>query len=105
MSRSVGGDEIQIFSPDVVARAAATPVGALEADDLMGETPRSKKPGYAEPSEQTPNQKVDDIVRKHGTNLRATLHDKLKQVVATFSELTSWTTMLEELSVERWCWT
>ena len=63
MSRSVGGDEIQIFSPDVVARAAATPVGALEADDLMGETPRSKKPGYAEPSEQTPNQKADDVVR------------------------------------------
>ena len=63
MSRSVGGDEIQIFSPVVVARVAATPVGALEADNLMGETPRGKKPQYAEPSEQTPNQKADDIVR------------------------------------------
>ena len=39
MSLSVGGNVLQRFSVDVVARAAAILVGALEADDLMGETP------------------------------------------------------------------
>ena len=51
MSHSVGGDVLQSFSLDVVARAAAILVGALEADDLMGETPKGKKP-----SELTPDQ-------------------------------------------------
>ena len=57
MSRSVGGDVTHVFSPGVGARAAVIPVGALEADDLMGETPTRKKPRYAEPPEQTPDQK------------------------------------------------
>ena len=41
-----------------MARAAAIPVGALEAGDLVGETPRGKKARYAEPAEQTPDQKA-----------------------------------------------
>ena len=34
-AQSVGGDEISVFSPVGMARAAAIPVGALEAGDLM----------------------------------------------------------------------
>ena len=48
-------DVLQSFSLDVVARAAAILVGALEADDLMSET-RGKKLRCAEPSELTPDQ-------------------------------------------------
>ena len=55
MSQSVGGDVLQSFSLDVVARAAAILVGALEADDLMCAT-RGKKLRCAEPSELTPDQ-------------------------------------------------
>ena len=51
-AQSVGGDEISVLSPVGVARAAAILVGALEAGDLMGETPRGKKARYAEPTEQ-----------------------------------------------------
>ena len=36
------GQEISVFSPVGMARAAAIPVGALEAGDLMGETPRTE---------------------------------------------------------------
>ena len=63
-ARSVGGEEIQVFSPVGVARAAAIPVGVLEAGDLLGETPRGKKAKHAEPAEQTPDQKAEEIVRK-----------------------------------------
>ena len=63
-AHSVGGDEISVFSPVGMARAAAIPVGALEAGDLMGETPRGKKARYAEPAEQTPDQKAEEIVKK-----------------------------------------
>ena len=56
--RSVGGEETQVFSPVRMARAAAIPVGALEAGDSLGETPRGKKARYAEPAEQTPDQKA-----------------------------------------------
>ena len=48
--RSVGGEEIQGFSPVRMARAAAIPKGALEAGDVMGETPRGKKAIYVEPA-------------------------------------------------------
>ena len=58
-AKSVGGDEISVFSPVGVARAAAIPVGALEAGDLMGETPRGNKARYAEPAEQMPDQKAE----------------------------------------------
>ena len=63
-AESVGGDEISVFSPVGMARAAAIPVGALEAGDLMGETPRGKKARYAEPAEQTPDHKAEEIVKK-----------------------------------------
>ena len=56
--RNVGGEEIQVFSPVGMARAAAIPVGALEAGDLVRETLRGKKARYAEPAEQTPDQKA-----------------------------------------------
>ena len=39
-AQGVGGDKISVFSPVGMARAAAIPVGALEAGDLKGETPR-----------------------------------------------------------------
>ena len=80
MSRSVGGDVTHVFSPDVGARAAVIPVGASEADDLMGETSTRKKPRYAEPPEQTPHQKAKDTVRKAlGTNPKGTLQNFLKK--------------------------
>ena len=56
MSQSVGGELAVMFSRvslDVVARAAAILVGALEADDLMCETPRGKKLSSAENLEQS----------------------------------------------------
>ena len=57
-------------------RAVAIPVGALKTDDLMGEAPRVKKPGYAVPSKQTPDLKAEDIAKKAlGTNPESTLHD------------------------------
>ena len=56
MSQNVGGDVLQIFSLDVEPRAAAILVGALEADDLMCETPRGKKLSFAEALELTPDQ-------------------------------------------------
>ena len=42
-AQSVGGDEISVFSPVGMARAAAIPVGAMEDGNLMGETPRWKE--------------------------------------------------------------
>ena len=76
MSQSAGGDAIHMFSPGVVARAVAIPVGALKTDDLMGEAPRVKKLGYAVPSKQTPDLKAEDIAKKAlGTNPESTLHD------------------------------
>ena len=53
--RSVG---VEVFSPVGMSRAATIPVGALEAEDLIGETPRWQKARDAEPAEQTPNGKV-----------------------------------------------
>ena len=63
-AQSVGGDEISVFIPLGVARAAI-PVGALEAGDLMGETPKGKKARCGEPAEQTPDQKAEEIVKKN----------------------------------------
>ena len=65
-----------IISPDAEARAADKPVGALEAGDLMGETPRGKKSRYAESSEQTPDHKAEDIVRE--SFWHESLHDTSK---------------------------
>ena len=89
-AQSVGGDEISVFSPAGMARAAAIPVGALEAGDLMGETPRGKKARYAEPAEQTPDQKAEEIVEKTlGSNLEKTMLEDLKKVVSKFFKLTN----------------
>ena len=41
-ARSVGGDEVDVFSPVGMARAAIS-VGALDAGDLMGETSEGKE--------------------------------------------------------------
>ena len=59
--RSVG---VEVFSPVGMARAATIPVGALEAGHWMGETPRGQKARDAEPAEQTPDQKAEEIVKK-----------------------------------------
>ena len=56
-ARSVRGEEIQVFSPVRMTRAATIPVGAWEAGDLMGETPRRQEARDAEPAEQTSDQK------------------------------------------------
>ena len=73
-----------------LALAAAIPVGALEAGDLIGETPRRKKARYAEPAEQTPDQKAEEIVRKTlGSNLEKTMLTNLKRVVSEFFKLTN----------------
>ena len=88
-AQSVGGDEISVFSPVGMARAAAIPVGALEAGDLMGETPRGKKARYAEPAEQTPDQKAEEIVKKTlGSKLEKTMLEDLNRVVSKFFKLT-----------------
>ena len=55
-----------------MARVAAILVGALEADDLIGDTPRRKMPRYAELSEQTPDQEAQDIARS--AKLESTFH-------------------------------
>ena len=58
-------------------------MGALEAGGLMGETPRGKKACYAEPAEQTPDQKAEEIVKKTlGSNLEKTMLEDLKRVVS-----------------------
>ena len=89
-AQSVGGDEISVFSPVGMARAAAIPVGALEAGDLMGETPRGNKARYAEPAEQMPDQKAGEIVKKTlGSNLEKTMLEDLKRVVSKFFKLTN----------------
>ena len=84
-AQSVGGDEIGDFSPAGMARAAAVPVEALEAGDLVGETPRGKKARYAEPAERTPDQKAEEIVKKTlRSNLEQTMLEDLKRVVSKF---------------------
>ena len=84
-AQSVGGDEIGVFSPAGMARAAAVPVEALEAGDLVGETPRGKKARYAEPAERTPDQKAEEIVKKTlGSYLEKTMLEDLKRVVSKF---------------------
>ena len=68
-----------------MARAAAVPVEALEAGDLMGETPRGKNARYAEPVERTPDQKAEEIVKKTlGSNLEKTMLEDLQRVVSRF---------------------
>ena len=54
VSMSVQSVGVEVFSPVGVTRAATIPVGALEAGDLMGETPRGKKARDAEPAEHSP---------------------------------------------------
>ena len=89
-AQSVGGDEISVFSPVGMARAAAILVGALETGDLMGETPRGKKARYAELAEQTSDQKAVEIVKKTlGSNLEKTMLEDLKRVVSKFFKLTN----------------
>ena len=88
-AQSVGGDEISVISPVGMARAA-NPVGALEAGDLMGETPRGKTARYGEPAEQTPDQKAEEIVKKTlGSNLEKTTLEDRKRVVSKFFKLTN----------------
>ena len=88
--RSVGGEEIQVFSPVGMARAAAISAGALEAGDLMGETPRRKKARYAEHAEQTPDQKAEEIVKNTlGSNLEMAMLEDLKMVASKFFKLTN----------------
>ena len=83
--QSVGGDEIHVFSLGM-ARAAAIPVGALEAGDLMGETPRGKKARYAGPA----GQKAEEIGKKTlGSNLEKTMLEDLRRVVSKFCKLTN----------------
>ena len=78
-AQSVGGDEISVFSPAGTARAAAIPVGALEAGDLVGETPKGKKARYAE----------EEFVKKTlGSNLEKTMLEDLKRVASKFNKLT-----------------
>ena len=56
----------------------------------MGETPRGKKACYAEPEEQTPDQKAEEIVKKTlGSNLEKTMLEDLKRVVSKFFKLTN----------------
>ena len=56
----------------------------------MGETPRCRKLGNAEPLERTPDQKAEDTARKGlGTNLEATLHDNLLNVATQFFQLST----------------
>ena len=82
--RSVGCEEIQVFSPVRMARAAAISAGALEVGDLIGETPRKKKARYAEPAEQT------QIVKNTlGSNLEKTMLEDLKRVASKFFKLTN----------------
>ena len=85
--RSVGGEEIQVFSPVGMGHPNG---GALEAGDVMGETPRGKKARHAEPAEQTLDQKAEDIVKKTlGSNLAKTMLEDLKRVVSKFFKLTN----------------
>ena len=85
--RSVG---VEVFSPVGMARAATIPVGALEAGDLMGETPRGQKARDAEPAEQTPDQKAEEIVKKTlGSNLEKTMLEDLKRVASKLFKLTN----------------
>ena len=73
-----------------MARAAAVPVEALGAGDLVGETPRGKKARYAEPAERTPDQKAEEIVKKTlGSYLEKTMLEDLKRVVSKFFKLTN----------------
>ena len=89
-AQSVGGDEIGVFSPVGMARAAAVPVEALEAGDLMGETLRGKKARYAEPADQTPDQKAEEIVKKTlRSNLEKTMLEDLQRVASKFFKLTN----------------
>ena len=84
--QSVGGDEIHVFSPVGIARAAAIPVWALEAGDLMGETPKGKKTRCAEPADQIPDQKTEEIVKKTlGSNLEKTMIDDLQRLYPSSS--------------------
>ena len=65
-------------------------MGAREAGDFLGETPRGKKARYAEPAEQTPDQTAKEIVRKtFGSNLDKTMLENLKSVVSKFFNLTN----------------
>ena len=90
MHDRVGGDEIGVSSRVGTARAAAVPVGTLEAGDLMRETPREKKARYAEPAEQTPDQKAEEIVKTTpGSNLEKTMLGDLIRVVSKFSKVTN----------------
>ena len=56
----------------------------------MGETPRGKKARYAEPADQTPDQKAEEIVKKTpGSNLEKTMFEDLTRVVSKFFKLTN----------------
>ena len=88
--QSAGGDENHVFSPVGMARAAAIPVAALEAEDLMGETPSGKEARCADPADQTPDQKAEEIVKKtFGSNLEKTMLEDLKRIVTMFFKLTN----------------
>ena len=52
-----------------MTRAATTPVSALEAWDLMGETPRGQNARDVEHAEQRPDQKAKEIVKKALTRI------------------------------------
>ena len=61
-------------------------MGALEAGDHMGETPRRKKARYAEPADQ----KAEEIGKKTlGSNLEKAMLEDLKRVVSKFFKLTN----------------
>ena len=69
MSQSVCGEVLQSFSLDVVARAAAILVGALEADDLMGETPKGEKPSELTPEKTTRGHCEASALHESGINV------------------------------------
>ena len=65
-------------------------MGAREAGDFLGETPRGKKARYAETAEQTPDQTAEEIARKTlGSNLDKTMLENLKSVVSKFFNFTN----------------
>ena len=88
--RSVNDEEIQVSSLVGMTRAAAIPMGALEAGDLIGETPTGKQARDVKPAEQTPDQKAEEIVKKIlGSDLEKTIIEDLKRTVSKFFKLTN----------------
>ena len=67
-----------LFSVLWERRERRPPVGALEAGDLMGETPRGKKARYAEPADQTPDQKAEEIAQERGARALDSKFNKFK---------------------------